>query len=973
MTAPTASSRPVSSSRTPRRRPGPLTRLRGFAASVVLIATTVGLPLVLTKAGGSPLPHHMPNLTRGDDGSFAVGLLLTIAWLAWASYLLACAVETIALVRHRPARRVPGLRWMHEAAAGLLTTAALALPAISQPAFAITSAHPTAVAVPAAAHASAAYPDEPHAAAASIQASAPDIEQASAGHRIYVVPEPEHGVHATLWSISARELGNPLRWKEIFQLNKGRIQPDGERFTDPSLIKPGWRLHLPTVAAPQTARIQHQPPLPRPPRPTHTNSRTSHPSRDVGRAPAAANDAVRTPTDDGPSAEHPTSATPPPERHDSPQPADASRHDDLPWLAVSGAILAVGLLASLSQWRAYQRHHRRPGERAVPPSSMARQAERRLRLAADPDIAATLTAALSALAAQAVEAGTWPEIANIELAGDEVYLHLARPFPMSTDAPFVSVRDGTAYRYQPGASIEGEAGSLLPAVVTIGERDGRRLLVDLESLPATRIDADADTAAALLRHIAVELATAPWAAAVAVTLVGMPAGLAAINPARVRCLDTVDEPFINALDVHTTHRADSTVILHARTDPECCDVAVHVVLIGPDVQITDPALYGRLVALADGRAVTVLTTNGDLPVTSTLTLDAEATLTLPAIEGTVTAVGLDDALATAIGELVDNAQDLTPTPPLATTIVDQPPPPPSEDVSDEHASTAPAHSDEQIPTPAPGTSRDPLTDRVHRYLSYDETVPRVGVIGEVMVNAVGPIESKRAGVTTELIAFLATHPRGVSAVELDSALWPDHPPSPSRRAKSLSYARRWLGTTADGHERIPRVDSHPRIQLSDDVLCDWTLFQQLTTRAHTNDDAGSRISDLGLALQLVRGQPFAFLPPRRYAWLADDQLEEEITAAVGDAACELAEHLLAAGDAAAAREAIRVGQTVDRYNEALWQLRLRADHALGGAMKVRASVVEMENTLDVADIGDLSPSLAAVVDHLLPRRGQRAG
>lgn len=978
MTAPSRT-RPSAPSGQSRRRPGLSTRLRGLAAAVILVATTIGIPLALATAAGPPVPRHVPSLTAGDDGSFAIGLLLAIAWLAWAAYVAVCVVEAVALARHRPARRLPGLRWMHDAAAGLLATAALALPAVTQPAFAVGSAQSVVAAAPAAAH-SVAYPEEPHNTATPHQAAAPDAQTVANGHRLYTVPEPTDGVHATLWSISARELGDPLRWKQIYQLNRGRLQPDGERFTNPNLIKPGWQLHLPTVHDSASPRQQHEPPRPS----THAHvAPAAPPPRVPPVAPHSADAPAETATTDHtPSGQRPAGDSAAQDGDGSPRTGIDSSHDALPWLAVGGAVIAAALLGLLRQWRAYQRHHRRRGERVVPPSQAARDAERRLRLAANPDTVATVTDALRALTACAAETGAWPPVAGVEVAGDDIHVHLSGPFALPADAPFHRLADGTSYRFHPGKPIDPDTPPLLPALVTVGERDGRQLLVDVETLPPTRIDGEADAVTALLRHIATELVTAPWTTPVAVTVAGMPAPLVSLNPTRLRTVDVIDDAFVTALESRA-YQGDDLDRLRDRTDQEYCDIAVHIVILGPNARLSDPAIGRRLLAAAETRSVTVLAADGDLPAAHTFALDGNGTLHVPVLDRSVTAVSLPDEFAAALGALVESAQDLTPTPPAATVLGDlTAPPDPQADANhtDADAALPPTTAEvedekqDEAVTPAAAMSpTDELTERVHLYLSYDETIPRVGVLGEVMVNGVGPIESKRLGVATELIAYLATHPRGVSAVELDSALWPDHPRSPSRRSKYLSYARSWLGTTADGQDRIPRVDTHPRIQLNDDVLCDWTLFQQLVARARQTEDLDARSSDLELALQLVRGQPFAFLPPRRYAWLADDQLEEEIAAAVGDVAHELAELLLQTGQPESARDAIRIGQSVDRYNEGLWALRLRVDHALGGAMKVRASVVEMESTLEVADIGDLSPVLAEVIGDLLPRHGQRAG
>jgi nucleoid-associated protein YgaU len=49
-------------------------------------------------------------------------------------------------------------------------------------------------------------------------------------------------------------------WQPMWQTNAGRAEPTGDRFTDPNLIRPGWRLRLPTPTAGR----------PHPPRPTTT-------------------------------------------------------------------------------------------------------------------------------------------------------------------------------------------------------------------------------------------------------------------------------------------------------------------------------------------------------------------------------------------------------------------------------------------------------------------------------------------------------------------------------------------------------------------------------------------------------------------------------------------------------------------------------------------------------------------------------
>jgi membrane-anchored mycosin MYCP len=67
--------------------------------------------------------------------------------------------------------------------------------------------------------------------------------------KYYVVRSSYQGAPEYLWEISARFLGDGNRYTEIFDLNKGRVQPDGGRLTDPLVIYPKWILILPKDAS----------------------------------------------------------------------------------------------------------------------------------------------------------------------------------------------------------------------------------------------------------------------------------------------------------------------------------------------------------------------------------------------------------------------------------------------------------------------------------------------------------------------------------------------------------------------------------------------------------------------------------------------------------------------------------------------------------------------------------------------------
>jgi nucleoid-associated protein YgaU len=64
-----------------------------------------------------------------------------------------------------------------------------------------------------------------------------------AATHVYVVQPGD-----TLWALAARYLGNPLRYQELFALNRGISQIDGFTLVDPNLIYPGMKLLLPADA-----------------------------------------------------------------------------------------------------------------------------------------------------------------------------------------------------------------------------------------------------------------------------------------------------------------------------------------------------------------------------------------------------------------------------------------------------------------------------------------------------------------------------------------------------------------------------------------------------------------------------------------------------------------------------------------------------------------------------------------------------
>ena len=75
------------------------------------------------------------------------------------------------------------------------------------------------------------------------------VSPTTTAQKFYEVQPPEGRRHDCLWDIAERTLGDPLRYKEIFELNRDRVQPDGRSLVDADLIHPGWIFTMPADAS----------------------------------------------------------------------------------------------------------------------------------------------------------------------------------------------------------------------------------------------------------------------------------------------------------------------------------------------------------------------------------------------------------------------------------------------------------------------------------------------------------------------------------------------------------------------------------------------------------------------------------------------------------------------------------------------------------------------------------------------------
>jgi len=549
----TARRRRGAGGRPPLKRPSRLpAALRGLAALITLIALVAGLPVLLYRLGGSPIPGHLPALRqivhaleRRDDGTLFLATVRDIAWLAWAAFLVAVVAEVQAVVRGSaaPRLRLAGMqavagRLVVLAMLGLSGPTALASVAGAAPAALAVTDHPAIPPVR----------SEPADAEPALAAGPASHELADAGRSSAQVMTMSQYRLVTvrpgdcLWTIAEHYLGDGDRYPEIASLNLGRDM-GGVIFADPSVIWPGWVLRLPAAGQPGTSdgAAGH--------RAGHGGDggshraagghgasghgstghaggqHASHPARHPWfRKPHPAASATRAPADGRGTASG---------RHASP--GDSSRRAEIPPIAVFAAgMLAGGAAASLSRMRNRQRQSRRRGRRIpLPASAPVIATEQRLRSDAGLGLvpANWLRAALSELGAGLAETGQQvPEIAAVRIRPQLMEILLASPASEPPPPPFTvpAGRQGMTWQlsipqdapeYPTAPALTGD---LAPGLVTIGVADGGFLLADLEYLGVTVACGPPDAVDQMLATAAAELATSELAGWYDLILIGFP-------------------------------------------------------------------------------------------------------------------------------------------------------------------------------------------------------------------------------------------------------------------------------------------------------------------------------------------------------------------------------------------------------------------------------------------------------------------
>ncbi|HEY3810281.1 MAG TPA: LysM peptidoglycan-binding domain-containing protein, partial [Acidimicrobiales bacterium] len=350
--------------------------VKGLVALGMLTGLVVGVPWALCHFVGWPLPHQVPSAAQvgralnrqGISAQTLVDALAVVVWLTWATLVASLAVEIPAALSGRHAPRLP-IAGAFQPVTGRLVAAIIVacLTLAPRPAHpgtpgssvgpGSTAGRPVAALVVRNATLTASVTPAPSASTTSASAAATGVgsvapaQSTSSAPTMYVVQRGD-----TLWGIAQRELGDPLRWSEIYQLNEGRPQPDGTTLTDPHWINPGWTLLLPATGTP-----------PGPAVPTPAANATSQPqpsqSAPTGTSPTATAPTATAPNTTVPSAPRPADRVP--GHHAVPS---RNEHNSEPVRLPSGSVVGGSFVAGVLSAVALGRLRRRHAYRYRPPA-----------------------------------------------------------------------------------------------------------------------------------------------------------------------------------------------------------------------------------------------------------------------------------------------------------------------------------------------------------------------------------------------------------------------------------------------------------------------------------------------------------------------------------------------------------------------------------------------------------------------------
>ncbi|PNG18609.1 BTAD domain-containing putative transcriptional regulator [Streptomyces cahuitamycinicus] len=943
--------------------------VKAFFALVALAVLLVGVPGALATQIGWPLPDGVPSLDWLQQEITVhtfLNILTVIVWLAWAQFTACVLVEMkAALSGVGVPGRVPGagpsqLLARQLVAALLLVgaTAASFTPGLSQlgngydanqqPTVAAAQATPGLFAQQQeqASGAAAALAEQASHAAAHADAGGSTAKQGDT--KYYRIQPPEGRHHDSLWEIAQRHLGDGRRYQEIFELNKDRVQPDGSKLSEASLIRPGWIMEMPGDArggelvempdeAPNVSPDLQQQISDYAQSGDHAQGGdgaqggSDRAQGGGGTAQVSLPDQQR-PAGSGSGHQQATAVG-----------AESDSSFGLPEALLTAPLLAAGLLGALGRRRrqalwqsAFGSVGGRRGMEPPTPTGDAQDVQDALLVGADPEGVRLLDRSLRGLAASlAEESRALPVVYAAWLSNGDLHLQLAQPAG-KPPAPWQQGQDQTFWmlaRTDAESYEDADTAAPYPGLVSLGTMDDSRLLLNLEAVPGivSLSGREADRAA-VFASVAAELATNGWSDRMTITLVGFGEDLTPLAPNRIRHLEDV-EALVETMEAETRQRrgalgaAGQDSVLTGRTGPaQHTRWAPHLVLLAAQPSAEDAVKLAELAADASrlGIGYLVGTETGDLPGAAwEMEITGRGKLLAPLLGLELDAQLLPAAQQRAVVELFVEADPERDSNGPANT------PPFLVDISEQG-----------------------------RPAVYARLVGPYEIIG------LDDPDGERSALLHEALALLLLHREGVHPRVLSSALWPRGVTDDVRTAL-LERLHDWLGADPDGTPRLA-TDGSGRLTLAKTVVSDLDVLRSLyheATQGRGVDSRAVRGRLLTDALVLVRGPLLADRPEGRYRWLTHEIVDAQLPLLVADTGLALCAFHMEKNRAEKAIEALNAALRTAPADERLWHELLRATHATGDTDRLTALATDL---IGRSGARGLPPRTEALLDELLP-------
>lgn len=1010
-----------------------LVRVMRFVFGVVAVsAVLVGIPLLLVKIAGWPLPTYVPDPTdvmtaieqRNIPSTFVIKALAVLLWLIWVQFAWASLWELVVnsrrLGRHRdtvPAPLVYG-RMQRGAArfiASLFTATVVTGSSISSLAGAVSA--PASVTVPVSVG----------------SASGPALQSSQwerqTGEASVALPTWRVSKEDTLWDISQRSLGDGSRVGEILELNptltsarslrsgmvlrlpsgaavpEDRAAPsstdgtsetyvpsstvtiapgdtlwnlsedrieltiDGdaspretldylhvvidanpEVIEDPNLIFPGEQFVLPAIGEPPAPVDEHDSrPLPADP--------SAPPVRDdPAAAPSTTVDAEHIPTSTAPasSVTETTTASSGEQAPRTPAAAEvasepSSSRSLIGKLGLS-TVLAGGVLALVRRKRI------RRGARDHSQLKMLGrldQVEGLLARRANPTMHEMAQALLFEAAAYVAREGLGGAPVAIELSAEDGIELLWDEQNHTCTPPWKVIDHGWSWTAPLDGDVEVPVGGIeaaAAALVTLGTRDGRSLMVDLEAFGAVTVTGDMGSAEALVRSLALELATGEVLSNTYVSLIGF--DLIGVDHLP-RVMRRTEDEAIRYLA--GTARANGEVLVDGELP-----TMFHLRGAAPDgreatVMIVRAAECNRLDQLLEhakprtGVAVVILSEEA-LTETS-IVVDTDGSGVVRDLGLDFLATGISEAVTEeieAVVEAIDDADDEGDGIAAAFELV--------EPVRAEEVAADPAEPEDRVQDPVVSTATQlELIDADEATESMPAPDLFVRLIGKPRIDGVSGLST----LATSVVAYLATRGGEVPTDELMDAVWNGEAIERKTLHNHLSNIRAKIG------DRLPPISkSTAMLHLDGYVLTDLQLLRHLYEQAQSAS-SGEAMQLLRQGLDLVGGTPFN---DRHYDWSQMGQHRAEADGLIERVALTLVDLTVEAGDYDAARAAIISGLRGVPMSEALYRARMYVEAASGDLHAVKKAYTELTHLLDNMIAGfEPSDDTTVLFDHLTNR------